>query len=399
MTRLSLDNLRVSVPDAEFLRLLQVPPDHRLEGRAAQLQDDAREWFAANARPWSVAVDLELLEIGQQLITSRDAPAITSAVLAQRLRNLGAHRVLLVAVSAGPEVDTRIDTAWQDGEPDLAFTLNAYASGVVEQLVLAVGARLCEWSEPQGMGVAPHYSPGYPGWSVQEHCSLVPFLHPVLAGPLRCLDSGQLVPKKSQVALFGVTRHLDRLAARDATPCTGCSLQGCAYRRASFAGGSQPLDERVAAWPAGDQPPQYSIPVKALRRWAANNLLLEPQADGSCRARFRYDGTGCTNMGSPASFTFDVLVGPKEAGHPILASTCGPTPGDTGTRATCKYVEEGEAFLERVAREAPLLGAPLRDALHWEPKLRYSGCLCVVADRNHKWRVALQAIHFGITTQ
>ncbi|MEI9973271.1 MAG: hypothetical protein WDO73_15240, partial [Ignavibacteriota bacterium] len=53
-----------------------------------------------------------------------------------------------------------------------------------------------------------------------------------LPGPLKTLWSGALVPKKSQLAVFGLTRHVDRVRRlADLVPCHNCSLANCQFRR------------------------------------------------------------------------------------------------------------------------------------------------------------------------
>ena len=53
--------------------------------------------------------------------------------------------------------------------------------------------------------------------------------------PLEVLDSGMLRPKKSLLAVFGVTRHVDRVRTLTrAVPCENCRSRRCQYRRAPY---------------------------------------------------------------------------------------------------------------------------------------------------------------------
>ena len=64
------------------------------------------------------------------------------------------------------------------------------------------------------MAVLPHYSPGYPEWDIAEQAALLALLTASAAplpGPLEVLDSGMLRPKKSLLAVFGLTRHVERV--------------------------------------------------------------------------------------------------------------------------------------------------------------------------------------------
>ena len=78
----------------------------------------------------------------------------------------------------------------------------------------AAGARLCAWADSRDMAVLPHYSPGYSQWDVAEQSRLLRLIAvrgTQLPGHLEALDSGALRPKKSQLAVFGLTRHIDRV--------------------------------------------------------------------------------------------------------------------------------------------------------------------------------------------
>lgn len=45
----------VNVAQSEYVRLLGYPRGRVLEGRALELADWARAWYAANGRPWIYA--------------------------------------------------------------------------------------------------------------------------------------------------------------------------------------------------------------------------------------------------------------------------------------------------------------------------------------------------------
>ena len=56
-----------------------------------------------------------------------------------------------------------------------------------------------------------------------------------LPSPLEILTSGQLRPKKSQLALFGLApRSVETTRLTELIPCTTCSYSPCRYRRAPF---------------------------------------------------------------------------------------------------------------------------------------------------------------------
>ena len=60
------------------------------------------------------------------------------------------------------------------------------------------------------MSVLPHYSPGYPEWDIAEQPRLFELLKLGAAKTpcaIEVLESGMLRPKKSLLAVFGVTHH------------------------------------------------------------------------------------------------------------------------------------------------------------------------------------------------
>ena len=68
------------------------------------------------------------------------------------------------------------------------------------------------------MAVLPHYSPGYPEWSIEEQprlLDLINRLQPKMPAPVEVMDSGMLRPKKSLLAVFGITQARRPRAAAD----------------------------------------------------------------------------------------------------------------------------------------------------------------------------------------
>ena len=99
-----------------------------------------------------------------------------------------------------------------------------------------------------------------------------------------------LRPKKSLLAVVGLTRHLDKVRSyARLVPCENCSLPGCQYRRAPFEHFPPQIEEVVRLQPGGEEdssPPngkvlalnhqaKYSINGKALRKWSQERLQLK----------------------------------------------------------------------------------------------------------------------------
>lgn len=395
---------QVNVLPAEYVRLLGYPRGHELEGRAGELADWARRWYGTNGRPWFYARQAASFEfVGDCILI--DGVAFTSKRLKATLEQAEAHSVILVAVGAGIEAEEESRRRWQEEKPDEYFFLEMYGSAVVEHLTTATGARLCDWAEHNGMAVLPHYSPGYPEWDVAEQPRLLDLMkhtrNEVFPSQVEVFESGMLRPKKTLLAVFGLTRHTERLQRLTGlVPCESCSFGPCQFRRSPY---------RRAPRPAGEQVPprisvldteaKYCVNRKALQRWANERLSMHELEDGSLDAVFRYDGTTCTNMGRPLTFHYTVKLGPRAEGYPIREQRCSPAEGDTGHEFMCKYIEDPGKLMSAIELEKPLTGELLNAVLTWQRGPDPAGCFCEATSRKHKWGLVLETIHFALAQQ
>jgi hypothetical protein len=408
----------VQVDPVEYARLLGYPRGHRLEGRAVELAAEAEAWYAEHGRPWIFAREAATLALDADGVRL-DGRRFASARLRQSLIDGGAHGAVLVAVGAGPELEAEAARRWLDEKPDEYFFLEVYGSAVVEHLVTQAGARLCGWAENQGLAVLPHDSPGYPDWDIAEQAALHALLTAsgsALPSGLEVLDSGALRPKKSLIAVFGLTRHVGRLAhLRDLVPCERCAFTPCQYRRAPYRRGAlrstaRSFDEpnridgpddavadlSVPGPPVLDRAAAYTVNARALRRWASERLTLTPRPDGSTDALFRYEGTTCSNMGHLLHFEYHVRLGARRDGYPIAAQRCVPAAADTGHTKMCNYQGMGTTLMDLVEADAPLAGQPLSAVIGWIRPTSVAGCYCDDASRVHKWGLVLETIHYAL---
>ncbi len=391
----------LNVLPEEYVRLLGYPRGWVLEGRALELAEWARDWYARNGRPWFYARQAEDLEISGDSIHI-DGIEFTSKRMQDTLQQAEAHSVILVAVGAGPEAEEESHRRWEDEKPDEYFFLEVVASAVVEHLATATGARLCDWAEQHGMAVLPHYSPGYPEWDVADQPRLLELMKRTrrepFPSPVEVFDTGMLRPKKTLLAVFGLTRHTDRLRRlTDLVPCENCSFGPCQYRRAPYRRAPRSFGEQVPVRVAVlDEDAEYSVNRKALKRWADERLSLRVNQDGSLDAIFRYDGTTCTNMGRPLTFHYNVKLGPRSEGYPIWEQHCAPAPGDEGHSLMCQYLDNPSQLMATIDREKPLGGERLNAVLSWQRKPSAAGCYCESSSREHKWGLVLETIHYAL---
>ena len=389
----------VDIDPAEYVRLLGYPRGHVLEGRALELAERARAWYRGHGRPWAYARLASALRVDEQAVRI-DGAVFTGPQMRANLARAAADGGFVVAVSAGPEAEEEAQRLWRADRPDEYFFLEILASAVVEHLTTATGARLCAWGDEQGLAVLPHYSPGYPGWDIVEQDELLRLVNRdgAIPGPVRVLSSGALWPKKSLLAIFGLTHRVDEVRRlTDLVPCENCSFRHCQYRRVPYrrAGANVVGEVRVGTIERAER--QYTVNPRALGRWARERLTLDVRGDGTIEALFRYDGTTCTNLGQPLTFHYTVTLGPREEGYPVRAQRCHPAPGDSGHRAMCGYLRESDDLIHTIGLERPLAGEPLDAALTWRRPASPAGCYCEADSRMHKWGLVLETIHYALT--
>ncbi len=394
----------VEVNEMEYRRLLGYPRNHLLTPQALELAAWARQWYAAQGRPWVYLREAELRLNDDAL--ELDGVAFQSKQLHDHLREAGARRVMLVAVSAGRECEEHARQLWQEGKPDEYFFLEVFGSAVVEHIVAATSGRICDLAEHNGLVAVPHYSPGYSGWDVADQNKLFELITrgatQSFAGPLEVLSSGMLKPKKSLLAVFGLaTRSEKTLTSARLIPCQNCAFSPCQYRRAAYRHAVAPAETapipQVAAAAQVDSP-TYTVNVRALKKWAGERVRLGHREDGSVEAAFRFDGTTCSNMGQPLAFDYQVTLSGPQDGYRIIQTACRPAAGDEGHTQMCAYLSDPDALLHSIAGEKPLLGQPLSDVLNWtRPTTPSSGCYCTADSRAHKWGLAFEAIHYALT--
>ena len=413
MLELFETNPKVNVPDSEYQRLLGFPKNYVMQGRMRELADAAREWYAKNGRPWFYARQISAPELADGKLRL-GGTEFSSRPLHDQFVEARADGAVLVAVSAGRECEERAQQLWREGKPDEYFFLEMFGSAVVEHVVTVASGHICGWADRHGAAALPHYSPGYSGWDISDQIKLWDLLRQKGAvhfnGRLDVLETGMLRPKKSQLAVFGITRHLEKARGlAKLIPCETCSLSHCQYRRAPYRQAPPQIEDvRTLLSPAMGNPDgqnqisvldagvRYTINPRALEKWSRERLRLKFSRDGAVEAGFRYEGTTCTNLGRALEFDYRVRLAPPEDHYRILEMHCAPAPGDTGHQFQCEYLTNAESFLRRITGETPLLGCPLNDVLAWKREYNPSGCFCDLPRREHKWGLVLEVIHFAL---
>lgn len=400
----------VHVLETEYKRLLGYPPHHEVDDRVQELIAKTRQWYAEHGKPWVYARKAGKLELkeGRFLI---DGIQFTSKRVLDMLREAGADQAIIVAVSAGKGCEERANQLWLEEKPDEYFFMEMYGSAVVENLITTTGARLCAWADQQKMAVLPHYSPGYPEWSVSEQHKLFELLkqkNGAKAFPreIFVMESGMLNPKKSLLAVFGVTNQLDKVQhLSKLVPCENCALESCSYRRVPYKRSIQQIENindlsnntiTNGANAALNHNASYKINAKALQKWTRERVKLNVLEDRCIEAQFRYEGTTCSNTGRPLEFLYRIKLSSAEDEYKILEASCAPAPADTGHTYMCQYIKDGKQLMATIENEKPLLGKPLNTILDWNYASSPAACYCAAASREHKWGIVFQTLHYAM---
>jgi hypothetical protein len=182
----------IAVASEEYVRLLGYPRGWTLEGRALELAEGARAWFAEFGRAWVVAQEAE--------------------------------NTVMVVASAGPEVVAASKQLWREDKPDEAFFLHAFGAAVVERIFGGARARVREIAQARGLAVKPGYS------RIPDARTLLRELS--LPCPMEILDSGMLRPELSQLGALKLIPMAEGTAAPAGyAPCGTCGFTPCQFRR------------------------------------------------------------------------------------------------------------------------------------------------------------------------
>ncbi len=408
----------INVLEIEYKRLLGYPHHFELKERARELADWARQWYSENGSPWIYAVKTDEIDFSNEKLRINGAE-FSSLKLRSQLVQAQVYNAMLVAVSAGKECEEKSNQLWQEDKPDEYFFLEVYGSAVVEHLITLAGAHICAWADENNLAVLPHYSPGYPGWKVTDQKELLKLIinnrEHAIPGNIDVLETGMLKPKKSMLALFGITKNVDKVRKlSELIPCETCSLQRCQYRRTVYKHPRIPIEDVSKLQPSNKEyintgtsfekstmgvltkNGKYNISIKALQKWSDQRLTLKVLEDNSIEANFRYEGTTCSNMGRPLDFDYFIKLGSPENLYEIISMYCNPAKDSDSYKFMCEYITDPEALMNNIQNEKPLIGKPLDNILNWKYRFSPEGCFCKAESREHKWGLVLEVLHFAL---
>jgi hypothetical protein len=404
----------LEISDYEYFRMLGYPKGHLPEGRAREIADATRAWYAENGLPWTYRRELAVGWDDETLLL--DGVSFPSPQLATYFREHAVTRAFGVVANPGSALPARAHEHWQGGRPDEYFFAEVYGTAVAERLFAEVTQPICKIACAEGAVPLEHYLPGYGGWDIAEQPALhqLIFKHPEAAPPepIEVLASGMPRPKKVMLAIAPIApeapvfRHDPSLV-----PCGGCSLEACPVRLAPYQHAPSPASPafRATSFPPLreaaptstmeiplTQDAAYTVNRRALRKWTEERVRLDPREDGGWNALFRFDGSTCSNLGHPLAFDYRVEIGPLAEGLVIRQTECIPAEGEEGHQQMCAYLKNADAIMTRIAEPPPLVGTSLDSVLTWKRTVKQSGCYCDAGSRAHKWGLALESIHYAL---
>jgi len=401
-------NPDVNIKEEEYLRLLGYTQDYKLEGRPRELADWARDWYNKNGKPWVYSIPSTSINLANQKLLI-DGIELSSKKLLKQFVETDTNRVILAAVSAGEECENKARKLWAEGKPDEYFFLEVYGSAVVEHLITQTGFKFCEWGEQNNYAVLPNYSPGYAGWNIEDQHNLFQLINRKngnLKDRISVLETGMLKPKKSLLAVFGLTKELEKVKnIQGLIPCETCSLRSCRYRRAPFKHPRKLIEDVRNLQPSENieqkiKSPltsnvKYSVNPKALEKWSKEKLRLNFCEDNSVEAKFCYQGSTCSNMGHSLMFEYHIKLGSPEENYKINFLECKPV--DDGYKFMCEYIKEPNQFMKIMNKEKPYLGKSFYEVIDWKRQFSPEGCYCKSESREHKWGLAFEVLHYALT--
>lgn len=218
-------NINISVSDEQFFRRLGYPTTYDPPFHVEELMDWTKDWFAKQANPWVGFTELDIRITNDELFFNDTS--IYSPKLLKRFKKYRVQKGILIASTAGDQTDKKSKALWDEDITDQSFFLDAYATSFAEALIAHSAQAIKDWAAKKGLQTLSRYSPGYPGWPLEEQQKLMQLTkeqHPNT--PIGINESSILSPQKSQISIIGL---FEGEAITEVEPaCKTCSLLDCA---------------------------------------------------------------------------------------------------------------------------------------------------------------------------
>ncbi len=217
--------INLTIPDERYFRRLGYPASYDPPMHVEELMDWSEIWFKENANPWVGFIELDVTIQNEQLFFN--GLLIDSPKLLKRYKKYSVKKAILIASTAGDLADAKCKELWADDITDQSFFLDAYTASFAEALIAHAAQTIKEWAFKKGFQTLSRYSPGYPGWPLQEQQKLMQLAHNQHHNiPIQINESSILSPQKSQLSVIGLYEGDEERVIEPA--CQNCSLLDCA---------------------------------------------------------------------------------------------------------------------------------------------------------------------------
>lgn len=223
--RILKQDVNITVPDEHFFRRLGYPSSYDPPEHVEELMVWTKDWFANHANPWVGFTELDV-RIADEKLFFNNTP-IYSPKLLKRYQKHKVQKAILIASTAGDQADIKCKELWDEDITDQSFFLDAYTASFAEALVSFSAQAIKDWAAKKGLQTLSRYSPGYPGWPLEEQQKLMQLTkNQHISTPIQINESSILSPQKSQISVLGL--YVGE-PSKDVEPaCQTCSLLDCA---------------------------------------------------------------------------------------------------------------------------------------------------------------------------
>ena len=144
----------------------------------------------------------------------------------------------------------------------------------------------------------------------------------------------------------------------------------------------------------------YPVAVRALEKWKNNNLDILERSAGAVHFRFLFNGSTCSNGGTPFKAFLHAVFNSSEM-DPHISNAWIEVPEDQieNVKEMCGFKQEGEEFLAKLSDFEKMRGRAVSDILAEEIDLNHAGCFCTEPMINQKWRMALSTMYYTLAQE
>jgi len=217
----------LTIDRAHYIRRLGYPKNHDISEEVEASMQWAHQWYVENGTPWMQIYEVDVVLKDRKLYV--DGIVINSEKVFHRFQKHQVQKAMLLAMTAGAEVDVKITNLWSSDYPDRSFFLETFSASVTEALVSFAVDYIDQWTAIKNQSALSRYSPGYPGWELKDQFKLMEIIaRKENKIPITIGETALLSPLKSQLAFIGI--HTSKESKNIDIACTKCSFNNCACK-------------------------------------------------------------------------------------------------------------------------------------------------------------------------